>query len=362
MRSADRFSVLLDLARVLHIEVEALTDRVPQRASKGPATGVDLGGLRRFFSQYDHMLDLENVEPVDLVSVRAQVAAAHRAYQAARYEETIALLPGLLATADACRSQSPPHNRRERLLSYVSAYVLAAKLLTKLGEADLALLASDRCSTAAAEADSLAARGMAGFQVVCALLRAGRAEEAESLAVTMAERVSRKACPELPVLVSVAGSLWLIAAVTAARRADRSEAWRHLEAAEDLATMLGKNANLGWTAFGPTNVAIHRVSVAAQLGDAAEALRAAPAADAGRLAEGLVSRRVQVQLDLAWAHVQRRRDADALLHLLEVERVAPQAVRYNVAVRELIREMLARSRRTRTNALHNLAVRAGTLD
>jgi hypothetical protein len=177
------------------------------------------------------------------------------------------------------------------LLSYVSAYVVTAKLLTKFGVGDLALLASNRCATAAVDADSLDAKGLAAYQVVCALLRADRPDDAEPLAVAMAEEVQRGARSDRPISVSVAGALWLIAAVIAGRRTDRGEAWQRLERAERLAAVLGRDANFGWTAFGPTNVAIHRVSVAAELGDAGEALHAAAAVEPGRLPEGLNSRR-----------------------------------------------------------------------
>ncbi|MGH3792780.1 MAG: hypothetical protein ACRDQ9_18695 [Pseudonocardiaceae bacterium] len=47
----------------------------------------------------------------------------------------------------------------------------AAKLLTKLGVTDLAVVTADRAATIAVEAGSLSARGMAAYQVVCALLR-----------------------------------------------------------------------------------------------------------------------------------------------------------------------------------------------
>ena len=75
----------------------------------------------------------------------------------------------------------------------------------------------------------------------------------------------------------------------------------------------------------------------------------------------LASRRAQMHLDLAWAQTQRRRDAEAVLHLLDAERMAPQAVHYNVTVRELIRELLARQHRKQTRSLHELAERAGVL-
>ena len=55
------------------------------------------------------------------------------------------------------------------------------------------MLAADRCATAAVEADSLAARGIAAYQVVCALLRADRPDDAESLALAMADDLAGSA-------------------------------------------------------------------------------------------------------------------------------------------------------------------------
>jgi hypothetical protein len=98
------------------------------------------------------------------------------------------------------------------------------------------------------------------------------------------------------------------------------------------------------------------------MGDAGEALRVAASVDTGELPEGLTSRRAQVHLDLAWAQAQRKRDAEAILHLLEAERTAPEAVRFNSIVRELIRDMLSRAGRAQTRALTDLAVRSGVLD
>jgi hypothetical protein len=48
---------------------------------------------------------------------------------------------------------------------------------------------------------------------------------------------------------------------------DLASAQDHLAKAEAAAQAQGRDANHLWTAFGPTNVAIHRVSVAAELGD-----------------------------------------------------------------------------------------------
>ncbi len=318
--------------------------------------------MRSFFTRYEDLLHEGSWESVDLVALRKSVAGAHRTYQAANYQQVINGLPAMLSRADHAVRSGSQAVASDLALDYVSAYVVAAKLLTKLGATDLALLAADRAATKAIEAESTVARGMAAYQVVCALSRADRSEQAEHLAVSMAEQAERGARADKQSAVSVAGALWLIASVIAARRMDRDEAWARLDRANHLAGLLGHDGNYAWTAFGPTNVALHRVGVATEMGDAAEAVRAASNVDTTSFPEGLKSRRAQLHLDLAWAQAQRKRDAEAILHLLEAERVAPEAVRYNVIVRELIREMLNRAGRTQTSSLTDLAVRAGVLD
>ena len=58
------------------------------------------------------------------------LAAAGR-LEAAWYEQVIGELPRLLGGADALFRLARSDVRREALLSYVSAYAVAAKLLTK---------------------------------------------------------------------------------------------------------------------------------------------------------------------------------------------------------------------------------------
>jgi transcriptional regulator with XRE-family HTH domain len=362
VRSVDRLSVLADMARVLHVDVESLTGQAWRRASRADATPADLNGIRRYFAKYDHLLGLEAEPTMDSVALGEYAARSHKAYQAAEYDQLGAMLPALLSAADAVRRAELGQKREQVLQAYFASFLVAAKLLTKMGVEDLALLAADRCANAASEIRSVEVRGIAAYQVACALLSARRQDEAEDLAVGMANRLAKDLSSGSPGLLSVAGSLWLISAVIAARRVDRAEASSRLAAAGELAALLGHDANYGWTAFGPTNVAIHHVSVAAELGDAGEALHAAESVNLDALPIGLTSRRAQVLLDLAWAQSQRKRDADAVLHLLEAEREAPAAVRYNAVVREMVREMVGRERRSKNAALHGLAVRSGVID
>src|SRR5262245_59201423 len=59
VRSVDRLSVLLDMARVLRVEVEALTGSAWQYAPNGNSLSEGLGEIRRFFSRYDHLAGAE---------------------------------------------------------------------------------------------------------------------------------------------------------------------------------------------------------------------------------------------------------------------------------------------------------------
>src|SRR6266516_4117563 len=237
IKSVDRLSVLLDMARILHVDVESLTGRPWQLAPNGGHIAHAPDDVRRVFTQYGHLLGIDAAPVPPLPELRYQVATLHEDYQAARYETVVRRLPGLLTAVDGIPRQ-PARDRAEFLPAYVSAYVGAAKLLTKLGVADLAAVAADRAATIAVEANSLAARGMAAYQVVCALLRADRTAEAERLAVDMAQEIHRSTTSTSPTLTSVAGALWLIAAIAAARRTDRDEAWRRLDAADRLAALL----------------------------------------------------------------------------------------------------------------------------
>lgn len=356
VRGVDRLSVLLDLARLLHVEVADLTSAPWSLAPNGGPRVEGINEVRSVLTRYTAVAG-DQVEAPSIEALRASSTAVHVAYQGARYEDALRALPHVLLDADAALIRdgdavSPV---------YIDVYAAASRLLTKLGVGDLGAVTADRAAMAAARTESLVAQGVAMYQVVTALLRGHQVEDAERVAMRTAERLLPRSRADSPTVVSVCGALWLIAGVIAARRADRWEAARRLDQADELATLLGRDANLAWTGFGPTNVGIHRVSVAAELGDPAGALEAASTLDVDRLPVGLTSRRAQVHLDLAWANAQRRRDAEATLDLLAAERVAPEVIGYNVVAREIVREMLARAKGGRADALRALATRCGVL-
>jgi hypothetical protein len=124
---------------------------------------------------------------------------------------------------------------------------------------------------------------------------------------------------------------------------------------------LGADANIGWTAFGPTNVLIHRMSAAVALEDPPTVLTAAGQIDIGSIPSALRGRQAQFHLDSAWAHVRLNEDPFALIHLLDAERVAPQLVHGNPTAHGLIQDLLSRERRVHVPGLRSLAQRAGAL-
>ena len=65
-----------------------------------------------------------------------------------------------------------------------------------------------------------------------------------------------------PEYLSIYGTLFLAGSMAAARNEDRATTRTFLAEADDSARRLGADANHLWIAFGPTNVAIHRVATA----------------------------------------------------------------------------------------------------
>lgn len=157
--------------------------------------------------------------------------------------------------------------------------------------------------------------------------------------------------------LSVLGSLLLRGAIAAARDGDRSAALELLDRADAIASSLGEDGNYRWTAFGPTNVLLHRVHVAVIFGDAGTALDHARRVDVSRLA--VVERRAVLHIDAAKALLQLGKHADACHMLAVAERLAPEELTSRSSVRALIDDLLRSAPRSAQPKVHALAVRAG---
>jgi hypothetical protein len=140
--------------------------------------------------------------------------------------------------------------------------------------------------------------------------------------------------------------------MTAARMRDRASARTQLDQAHHAANALGRDANLLWTAFGPTNVAIHEVAVAAELGDFQ---RAAVLGEPINVAPMPMERQVRHRLEVARALHFQDRQRDSLSLVLQAEAKAPDQVRRHYLTHALLHEWIRSSKTTPSASLHGLA-------
>ncbi len=121
--------------------------------------------------------------------------------------------------------------------------------------------------------------------------------------------------------LALRGVLLLVGSIAAARRGDAWRARERVRAVEPLAKRTGERNTL-WTVFGPTNVAMHAVSIEVEACAAADGLRLAEQIDHDRSPS--IQRRVAFLLDQAKGQVQRRDYGSALVMLSATEREAPK--------------------------------------
>jgi hypothetical protein len=283
------------------------------------------------------------------------VVEAHRLYQRADYDGAARILPSLIGRLECSTASTIPAHTKS------AAYLAAAKLATKVGDFGLAWVTADRGLRFAKNTVRHGLIGIASYQVACALLGNGHLTDAEETATQAADLLASQTKTSIRDVTSARGALLLLLAVMAGRRGDAQAAKRNLRGAARLSDQLGPDGNVLWTAFGPTNIAIHQLAVHVALKDSRSALQLGERIDTDALPTVLLGRRSQVHLELGWASVGQGDDSLAVLHLLEAERVAKQAVSRNATARALLGTLLARERKSATPGLRALAARAGAI-
>jgi hypothetical protein len=173
-----------------------------------------------------------------------------------------------------------------------------------------------------------------------ALLAVGRFEDALELGEVAARWLRPRMGAGDPAALSLYGMLYLRTAVAAARHQDRSTAHGLLAQAGRAADQLGVDANYWQTGFGPSNVELHRISAALDLGDVSQVIDSAPRVSVEHLP---VERQVTHLIDLARALSLVAKDDDALQTLLTAEQKSPGIVRHSTVVREVVRSMYRRA-------------------
>lgn len=353
----DRLSVIRSVADALDVAVGDLVGEptlLEWNAESGTKT---VPALRDALLNYRQLSPFVPGRVADAPSVSELTGAVNEvwsAYQDSRYGFVVARLPQILASAQAA-TQSHDGDGQDRSFALLAlSYQATAVLLTKLGEVDLAWIAAERGFTAAQRSGDTVVIGSLFRSVAHTLLSTGRYREATQLTNDAAAFLQPGLAEAGPEYLSVYGTLFLAGAMAAARAEDRASVRAFLDEADDAARRLGRDGNHLWTAFGPTNVSIHRVATAMDLGDIQVAIDLGPRVDTSGLP---IERQVRHALETARALSARNRTDDALATVLEAEQIAPEQVRHHAISRQLVQTWMRRGRGRPSYQLASLAQR-----
>ncbi|MER6610793.1 helix-turn-helix transcriptional regulator [Streptomyces sp. NPDC000927] len=350
-------AVLVRIATELDISVAALLDgaeNVRPRAHASAGADVVQSMLRPCSTIADG-------PPASAASLRSRVNGAWGIWQSSprRFTEADALLPSLITDVEiAVRARSEAAERRETLRAAADLYGLLRSYCRRAGRHDLSLMAADRARRAAEDADDPLRIAAAAWNLGHALLsRAGDEQAAADVALVAAEELHRELTT--PDAVAVRGALELVAVVADART---HRAWaardRLNQRVVPLAGRTGEG-NTQWTVFGPTNTELHAVSVEMLDGDAVEGLRLADQVDIAQIPSR--ERQFTFGLEVARCYDLRREDAAVLVHLLELEDLAPEDLERSPLARELVASLVRRARPAFRRQATALAERLGLL-
>jgi transcriptional regulator with XRE-family HTH domain len=320
---------------------------------------AEVASIRDALMNYDDIWADQGTTAVDLTVLGRQVQQAWRARQACAYRQLGVLLPRVLTNAQLGARHAGSDQRRAVNSLLAETYQCVTGAMANIGQSELAWVAADRGILAAERSEDPLMVASSTRMLAHALLGMGRSEKAQQVALTALTTLEPRLGTASPAHLSVYGALLQTSSVVAARRGDRARANEFLAEAATTAQRLGEDRNDFWTVFGPTNVCIHRASVAVELGDAGVAVEQSRVVDPSHLPS--LERRSRHLLDLAQGYGQWRKDHEAVDVLLQAERLAPQEVHYQPAIQRLVVQLLQRERRTTKPRLRQLAARVGVL-
>ncbi|CCK24744.1 helix-turn-helix domain protein [Streptomyces davaonensis JCM 4913] len=235
-----------------------------------------------------------------------------------------------------------------------SLYRTAHDICVKLGYYDLSAVALDRMAWAAERASDPCLGAVRQYMRALVYFREGEYQIGQRLVssghtiVGQAE-ITREA-------LAVTGQLHLGGSVIAARAEDVGAVVLHISEARKIARRIGDASDVHWLSFGPSNVALHRMSAALEMRLYDDALKQARKI---KLPPQLAtSRRAHFLIDQARTEMETGHTASALKSLVEARRLAPEQTRYHPAARDTITGLVHMSRRT-PDTLNHMAAWVG---
>ncbi|MBK1785157.1 helix-turn-helix domain-containing protein [Prauserella cavernicola] len=361
-RSTCRPATLKCLADALGVTVENLLGQI-----NPPLPGqLDVAALRHAVTAGEHIPGLDDfAEPAEVVSLHQLTVMTHsawRAYVDGRHTVLLNVLPAVLTDARRVARAAIDDAEKagaHRVLS--TTYRLGAGLAGRMGLDDLAWSSAERALRAARDSDVPDIEAAISLRYLAwTLVRQGRLDEAERVAVTAAERIQPGMLDRNSRRAGVFGNL-LFNAATAALSAGSVSRADDLLAEAQAAAVRARGDNASEAAiFGPRVAALQRIDHTARAGDPEGALQLAAEMPAAR---GDVPAFWEAghRLRLAAASVDLRRDQHALGYLAEARDLAPDWVRYQPLGEATMRRLVDRAPRRRGAEFAELAAHYGVV-
>jgi len=359
-RALVRLPMLDQVAVALAITVEALTDPIEaDRAVRSP-DAAEVAAIRGALGRYEIILGapIVTADPPQLAAVSKQVDYLNTAFLASNFSSIGRHLPRLIVEAQrAVELAGADLVAATRLL--VQTYRVASSTLLKLDANDTAWLAADRAIIAAQRAQDTYCLARSTRSVARAMMSLGQTAEALDALLAMIGRMEPQVPTSTDSEAAMYGMLLLAAEIAAAKLGDGLTAdTMHTEAAR-IAQARFSGSHDSATAFGQTNVSLHRVAAYVRLGHCHDALTFADGIDQQAIGTLPRERRSVFLLDLATAHHQVGHYDQAMNALLHADRVASEEVRCRPTSQALISNLINQPGHTPSAQLRTLARQAG---
>jgi len=355
-RKSALMATLTALARALDVEVSVLVGQ-PSTVRSDDSAGLVLAVREALTSLEDFPglpADMAESRLSSLDQLRRAVAHAEKVRQHGTFAELGRMLPGLIAETRAAARALSGDDQAQAFGLLSEAFQIASTMMTALGKEDLGYIGLMRAQEAARASGDKLLEAMNSSWLSWVLLKQGRLDDAERAAVVAADRIEPDVIRDRSPRLAVWGVLMLRAASAAARadKADRAD--EYLSLARTAASRLGADTSIYATPFGPTNALIASVNAAVELGRHGHALALAREYPATGWVTPTWQARYKV--DLAIAQIATRKVSAAENTLLEAEAIAPDWMRHHALARDVVREVVERTKR-RTTPIQGLAQR-----
>lgn len=361
-RRTTRSSTVAKLAQALGVSPEVLLGVLSPSQDKGNAAIAD---LRQAVTATEDIPGLSDfTENAEVMPVRTLANAAHQAWRAyvdGRHTELLYALPTLLVDTRRLVHTSDNDDRAAGYRVLSTSYRLAAGIAGRLGFDDLAWTSAERALQAARNSDAPEIEAAISLRcLVWSLVRQGRLEEAERVAVRAAEMIEPRMLDRDPRRAGIFGNLLFNAASAAVRRKSAGRALDLLAVAESAAVRSGRDVASEAAIFGPRVAALQAVEQALRLGDPETALVLAESAPDAR-GEVPAFWEAGHRLHIAHAAAQTRQDREARGYLAEARDIAPDWVRHQPLGTATMRILVDRAARRQGEVFASLAAHYGVI-